>query len=172
MRLKQSPSHSSVRCSSTAVWSRFAPWRRNAPLQRAFARLRRNSLMPDPDGDAASAGDIPQLAEHLVRHESGKLISVLTGIFGIERLQLAEDVVQESLVRAMQTWPFYGIPGNPAAWLMQTAKNLALDLIRREKRFHDKQEEIIASIELRLAEPGPARPPGFAAEFRAARRGL
>jgi predicted RNA polymerase sigma factor len=65
------------------------------------------------------------LADHLFRHEAGKLVSVLTGIFGLERLQMAEDVVQESLVRAFQTWPYYGIPKNPAAWLTQTAKNLA-----------------------------------------------
>jgi RNA polymerase sigma-70 factor (ECF subfamily) len=87
------------------------------------------------------------LADHLFRHEAGKLVSVLTGIFGIDRLQLAEDVVQESLVRALQTWPYYGVPKNPAAWLTQTAKNLALDLIRREKLFQDKQPQITAFIE-------------------------
>src|SRR6266853_4325104 len=93
------------------------------------------------------AGEVTRLADHLFRDEAGKLISVLTGIFGIERLQLAEDVVQESLVRAMQTWPYYGIPKNPAAWLTQTAKNLAVDLIRREKLFRDKQPEIVVSTE-------------------------
>jgi RNA polymerase sigma factor (sigma-70 family) len=92
-------------------------------------------------------GDISQLADHLFRHEAGKLVSVLTTIFGIERLQLAEDVVQEALVRALKTWPYYGIPQNPAAWLTQTAKNLALDVIRREKVFQDKQPQIIASLE-------------------------
>jgi RNA polymerase sigma-70 factor (ECF subfamily) len=96
---------------------------------------------------SAPVGEISQLADHLFRHEAGKLVSVLTGIFGIERLQLAEDVVQEALVRAFQTWPYYGIPKNPAAWLTQTAKNLALDLIRREKLFQDKQPQIIAFIE-------------------------
>jgi len=65
-------------------------------------------------------------------------VAVLTGIFGIERLQLAEDVVQ--------TWPYYGVPKNPAAWLTQAAKNLALDTIRREKTFHEKQPQIIALI--------------------------
>ncbi len=93
------------------------------------------------------AGEISRLADHLFRHEAGKLISILTGIFGMDRLQMAEDLVQESLVRALKTWPFYGIPKNPAAWLTQTAKNLALDLIRREKTFHNKQPEIIAFIE-------------------------
>src|SRR3954468_24024892 len=93
------------------------------------------------------AGEISQLAEHLFRHEAGKLVSILTSIFGLERLQLAEDVVQEALLRALQTWPYYGVPKNPAAWLTQTAKNLALDVIRREKLFYEKQPQIISFIE-------------------------
>src|ERR1700758_278477 len=96
---------------------------------------------------APANSEISRLADHLFRHEAGKLISVLTGIFGINRLQLAEDVVQESLVRALRTWPYAGIPANPAAWLTQTAKNLALDLIRRENLFHDKEPQIIAFME-------------------------
>src|SRR3954463_12609541 len=91
--------------------------------------------------------EVPHLAEHLFRQEAGKLVSILTGIFGIDRLQLAEDVVQEALVRALQSWPYYGIPKNPAAWLTQTAKNLALDVIRREKVFQEKQPQIISFIE-------------------------
>lgn len=91
--------------------------------------------------------EISRLADHLFRHEAGKLVSVLTGIFGFDRLHWAEDVVQEALVRALQTWPYYGVPQNPAAWLTQTAKNLALDLIRREKLFQEKQPEIITFIE-------------------------
>lgn len=102
--------------------------------------------------ETLSAGEISQLTEHLFRHESGKLVSVLTGLFGIERLQMAEDVVQEALVRALQTWPYYGIPKNPAAWLTQTAKNLALDLLRREKNFHEKQAAIITHIEQRSSD--------------------
>src|SRR6516162_5740434 len=100
-----------------------------------------------PDNRSRPAGDISRLTDHLFRHEAGKLISVLTGIFGINRLQFAEDVVQESLVRALRTWPYAGIPKNPAAWLTQTAKNLALNLIRREKLFHDKEPEIIAFMD-------------------------
>lgn len=94
-----------------------------------------------------SASEIPGLTDHLFRHEAGKLVSVLTGIFGVERLQLAEDVVQEALVRALKTWPYYGVPQNPAAWLTQTAKNLALDVIRREKNFQEKQPQVIAVVE-------------------------
>lgn len=97
--------------------------------------------------DATPAAEVSRLTEHLFRHEAGRLISILTGIFGIDRLHLAEDVVQESLVRALRTWPYYGIPRNPAAWLTQTAKNLALDVIRRETRFREKEPEIITTLE-------------------------
>lgn len=91
---------------------------------------------------------------------------MLTGIFGINRLQLAEDVVQEALVRALQTWPYHGIPQKPAAWLMQTAKNLALDTVRREKRFHDKQTEIEASLENWSADGADRDSPMFEDEIK------
>ena len=94
------------------------------------------------------------------------MISVLTGIFGINRLQLAEDVVQESLVRALRTWPYAGIPQNPAAWLTQTAKNLALDLIRREKLFHDKEPQIIAFMEQWPSDSMAGKSPIFESEIR------
>jgi len=95
----------------------------------------------------ASTADVPRLTDRLFREEAGKLVSVLTRIVGIDRLELAEDAVQEALVRALRTWPYYGIPENPAAWITQTAKNIALDIVRREKRFRDKEPEIIASID-------------------------
>ena len=115
------------------------------------------------------SGEISQLAEHLFRQEAGKLVSVLTGIFGIDRLQLAEDVVQEALIRALQTWPYYGIPKNPAAWITQTAKNLALDLIRREKLFRDKQPEIVASTEQWSADSFADDSPLFDTEIKDSR---
>jgi RNA polymerase sigma factor (sigma-70 family) len=87
--------------------------------------------------------DVSQVVEHLFRHEAGKMVATLTGIFGIEHLTLAEDVVQEALARALQTWPFYGVPKNPAAWIMRASRNLALDVVRREKVFRDKEPEII-----------------------------
>jgi RNA polymerase sigma factor (sigma-70 family) len=121
------------------------------------------------DNHSAPSEEISRLAEHFFRHEAGKLVSVLTGIFGIERLQLAEDVVQESLVRALQAWPYYGIPKNPAAWLTQAAKNLALDLIRREKRFRDKQPEISASFEQRSADSVAEDSPLFDTEMKDSR---
>jgi len=98
-------------------------------------------------GVATPAAEVSRIAEHLFRNESGKLVSVLTGIFGLEHLQLAEDVVQEALIRALRVWPYYGVPKNPAAWITQTAKHLALDLLRREKRFQEKQPDVIAAVE-------------------------
>ena len=59
-------------------------------------------------------------------------------------------------MRALRTWPYYGIPENPAAWITQTAKNLALDIVRREKRFRDKEPEIIASIDSAVLSESPA----------------
>ncbi len=61
------------------------------------------------------------------------MVSVLTRIFGAHNLALAEDVVQDAFCRAVETWPVRGVPENPAAWLMTTAKNRALDMLRRER---------------------------------------
>src|SRR6266404_2271839 len=90
---------------------------------------------------------VSQLVEHLFRHESAKMVATLTRIFGIEHLNLAEDVVQEALGRALQTWPYRGIPENPSAWIMRASRNLALDVIRREKVFRGKETEIARLIE-------------------------
>jgi RNA polymerase sigma factor (sigma-70 family) len=119
-----------------------------------------------PDGSSPPASEISRLTDDLFRHEAGKLISILTGIFGIDRLQLAEDVVQESLVRALRTWPYTGVPKNPAAWLTQTAKNLALDVIRREKLFHDKEPQIVAFMEQWPSESVVGESPMFENEIR------
>lgn len=81
------------------------------------------------------------------------MVAILTGIFGTEHLTLAEDVVQETLARALQTWPFYGIPQNPSAWIMRAARNLALDAVRRQKVFREKETEIVALID--RPEPSP-----------------
>lgn len=123
-------------------------------------------MSDSPDiGTAPAVGSIAHLAEHLFRHEAGKLVSVLTGIFGTDRLQLAEDVVQEALARALQTWPYYGLPKNPAAWLTQTAKNRALDLLRREKLFFEKQPQLTVFLEQCTAGRPDAEAPAFDGEI-------
>jgi RNA polymerase sigma factor (sigma-70 family) len=83
-----------------------------------------------------------ELVDHLFRHHSAKIVAALTRVFGSHNLQLAEDVVQDALIRALQVWPFQGIPDNPAAWLTQVAKRRAFDLIRREAVWAEKQAEL------------------------------
>jgi len=77
--------------------------------------------------------DIPGLVTHLFRHESGKLVSVLTKIFGAKNLGLAEDVVQDALLDAIEQWKYKGVPENPAAWLYKVAKYKALNIVNHEK---------------------------------------
>src|SRR5262245_21848914 len=77
------------------------------------------------------------LVEHFFRHESGRLVAVLTRSLGIRRLALVEDVVQAALVQALETWSRRGVPDEPAGWLYRTARNLAIDALRRE-RVHDR----------------------------------
>ena len=93
--------------------------------------------------EAPPSGEVSQVVEHLFRHESGKMVATLTRIFGVEHLTLAEDVVQEALARALQTWPFYGVPQNPSAWIMRASRNLALDVVRREQVFRDKEDAMV-----------------------------
>ncbi len=71
--------------------------------------------------------------EHLFRREAGRMVATLTRIFGVHNLALAEDVVQDAFCRALEVWKFRGMPENPSAWLMATAKNRALDVLRRER---------------------------------------
>ncbi len=74
-----------------------------------------------------------ELSDHLFRREAGRIIAALTRVFGVHNLALAEDVVQDALCRALEVWKFRGVPDNPAAWLMATARNRALDVLRRER---------------------------------------
>lgn len=61
------------------------------------------------------------------------MVAALTRIFGVHNLALAEDVVQDAFCRALEVWKIRGVPENPSAWLMKTAKNRALDVLRRER---------------------------------------
>src|SRR5258708_797535 len=74
-----------------------------------------------------------EVSDHLFRHEAGRIVVALTRIFGVHNLALAEDVAQDAFCRALEVWPFRGVPENPSAWLMATAKNRALDVLRRQR---------------------------------------
>jgi RNA polymerase sigma factor (sigma-70 family) len=91
---------------------------------------------------------VEQLVDHLFRHQSGKMIAVLTRIFGMHNLEMIEDVVQESFLRAMQTWTFNQVPDNPAGWLMQVARNRAIDIVRRQQHFNQYSRELANELQL------------------------
>jgi RNA polymerase sigma factor (sigma-70 family) len=71
--------------------------------------------------------------DHLFRREAGRMVAALTRVFGVHNLALAEDVVQDAFCRAVEVWKFRGVPENPSAWLMATAKHRALDILRRQR---------------------------------------
>jgi RNA polymerase sigma factor (sigma-70 family) len=94
--------------------------------------------------------NINQLADHLFQHESGKMVAVLVKIFGTENLQVAEDVVQDTILRAMEIWKLKGLPDNPPAWLYRVARNKAIDIVRRNKfslqyDFNDNERVLLRS---------------------------
>lgn len=95
----------------------------------------------------SASESLPYAVEHLFRREAGKLVSYLTKLFGIAHLNLAEDVVQDTLCQALQVWPTHGVPDNPSAWLMRVARNRAIDLMRRATHFRDVTPELSAELE-------------------------
>jgi RNA polymerase sigma factor (sigma-70 family) len=103
----------------------------------------------DPVGGAAEhrdpvAGDP---VDHLFRRESGRMVAALTRVFGFHNLALAEDVMQEALCRALEVWKHHGMPDNPSAWLMTTAKNQAVDVLRRERTARTFAPELSRLLE-------------------------
>jgi len=91
------------------------------------------------------------MAEHLFRHQAARIVASLMRVFGSHHLQLAEDVVQDALIKALQVWPFQGIPENPAAWLTQVARHRALDLVRRQSVLANKVAELERILPNRIA---------------------
>jgi len=87
------------------------------------------------------------------RIESAKLVAGLTRIVG--DLGLAEDLAQDALVVALEKWPESGVPDNPGAWLMATAKHRALDHFRRAKMLDRKHEELALQIDSERRDPEP-----------------
>src|SRR6266498_2634483 len=107
-------------------------------------------------GSVAVMATDPRLATHRAieavwRIESARLIAGLARI--VRDVGLAEELAQDALVIALEQWPRSGVPDNPGAWLMATAKHRAIDLLRRQSRYERKLEEIGRDLELQPAEP-------------------
>lgn len=92
----------------------------------------------------AATGTPDVLVDHLFRNRAGQMVAYLTRLLGPEHLDLAEEVVQEALLKALQNWPYSGIPQNPAGWLFRVARNTALDAIRHRTLAGEKNIEFAA----------------------------
>jgi len=87
------------------------------------------------------------IEEHFFRHEFGRIVATLTRLFGVHNIALAEDVAQDAFCRAMETWKLRGLPKNPSSWLMATARNRALDILRRERTARASEPELTRLLE-------------------------
>jgi RNA polymerase sigma factor (sigma-70 family) len=94
-----------------------------------------------------TAIDTHRAIDAVWRIESARLIAGLARL--VRDVGLAEELAQDALVAALEQWPESGVPDNPGAWLMATAKHRAIDLIRRNKRLEQKQNEIGRDLESR-----------------------
>ncbi len=100
---------------------------RGRAMNEAFVRF--NS---QPMAESSPAARQPsQLVEHFFRHESGRLVSSLSRVFGLRNLDLIEDMVQSSLVDALHTWRVQGVPANPSGWMHRVARNKVVDALRQ-----------------------------------------
>ncbi len=90
---------------------------------------------------------VNQQVGHLFRHEAGKMAAVLTRLLGFQRLDLAQDIVQDTLLKAMSVWKLKGIPENPSAWLYTVAKRKAIDWLRQQKLHESIHAEISLALQ-------------------------
>src|SRR5262250_1410136 len=97
--------------------------------------------------------DIHGAIDAVWRIESAKVIAALTRM--VRDVDLAEDLAQDALVAALQQWPESGVPDNPGAWLMATAKHRAIDRVRRDKRLARKRAELGRRLEAAQARAVP-----------------
>ena len=80
----------------------------------------------------------PEIIPHLFRTEFRKITAVLCKRFGMENVNVAEDIASETFLSALETWPYKGLPENPTAWLYTVAKNKAKNMLARNEVFHNK----------------------------------
>jgi len=106
---------------------------------------------------STTPADTGVLLDHLFRHQAGRMVARLTRLLGPGHVALAEETVQEAMLRALQTWPYQGVPGNAAGWLFRVAHNVAIDNVRRERVFGEKTERIVGELS-RSANVPPSEP--------------
>jgi RNA polymerase sigma-70 factor, ECF subfamily len=117
--------------------------RREIRLDRGSShrRLRRGpapglTTSRPPSNEAAALGAV----ERVFREESGRAVATLIRVLG--DFDLAEEAVQDAFARAVEVWPVDGVPNNPGAWITTTARNRAIDRLRRRRTLAAKTEEL------------------------------
>jgi len=105
----------------------------------------------------APRDDIGALVDRLFRRESGRIVAALARALGSGRLDLAEDLAQQSLLQALRVWPYRGVPDDPAAWLFTTARRLAIDTARRDATLRRHADAIERELQGRAPSPPGAR---------------
>ncbi|MFJ9725201.1 RNA polymerase sigma factor [Streptomyces sp. NPDC101209] len=105
---------------------------------------------------AQPTADPRHAIETVFRIESPRIIAALTRL--VRDIGIAEELAQDALVAAMEQWPRDGVPDNPGAWLMATARHRAVDLIRRRENYARKLQEIGRSVETTAPPEEPADP--------------
>jgi RNA polymerase sigma-70 factor (ECF subfamily) len=93
--------------------------------------------------------DVPSLVDHLFRRSAGRMTATLARVLGADHLDLAEDVVQEALATALAQWPYGGVPDDPEAWLFRVARNRAIDVLRRDTKFREKERAVVDAFNAR-----------------------
>jgi RNA polymerase sigma-70 factor, ECF subfamily len=86
------------------------------------------------------------LLEHLFRRQYSRIMAHLTRLLGPSHLDLAEEAVQQAMLRALETWPASGAPQNPAAWLFRVAHNAAIDAVRKTRHDVELEEALTRAV--------------------------
>ncbi|MFL5646054.1 MAG: RNA polymerase sigma factor [Chloroflexota bacterium] len=106
----------------------------------------------------AGSGTAREIVDRVFREEHGRAVATLIRVTG--DFDLAEEAVQDAFISALETWPQRGVPDNPGAWITTTARNRAIDRLRRRKRLVEKTEEMgreaALDPELEAIDPGPS----------------
>jgi len=85
------------------------------------------------------------------------MVAHLARLLGPAHIDMAEEAVQETMLRAVQTWPYHGVPENPTGWMFRVAHNLAIDAVRRNQLLAEKADAIVAEL-ARSAQAEPDDP--------------
>src|SRR5436305_15045450 len=127
------------------VWWRFGRWSRPMTSERSsppscVSGKRTCARRPEALRSPVASPDVRRTVEAVWRIESARLIAGIARL--VRDVALAEDLAQEALVAALEQWPESGVPDNPGAWLMATAKHRGVDRLRRAEVHERKTEEL------------------------------